>query len=110
MADRVRFHLRNMLDTALGTGSRRSVRTNETPTMYVNLPQLFDEFSRLLEYGGRYVCITGCYNDVTGGRAKAVSRNVHPRRSACFTAFAANGLVSIDVVDFHYLLTAADHT
>ncbi|MGA5133642.1 geranyl diphosphate 2-C-methyltransferase [Streptomyces olivoreticuli] len=104
VADRVRFHFRNMLDTSLRTGSRRAVWTNET-TMYVDLTELFGEFSRLLEYGGRYVCITGCYNDVTGGRSKAVSRidehytcNVHPR-SAYFKALAANGLVPIDVVD-----------
>ncbi|GAA0345197.1 geranyl diphosphate 2-C-methyltransferase [Streptomyces blastmyceticus] len=104
VADRVRFHFRNMLDTGLRTGSRRAVWTNET-TMYVDLTELFGEFSRLLEYGGRYVCITGCYNDVTGGRSKAVSRidehytcNVHPR-SAYFKALAANGLVPIDVVD-----------
>ncbi|MFF4528455.1 geranyl diphosphate 2-C-methyltransferase [Streptomyces sp. NPDC001407] len=104
VADRVRFHFRNMLDTGLGTGSRRAVWTNET-TMYVDLTQLFGEFSRLLEHGGRYVCVTGCYNDVTGGRSKAVSRidehytcNVHPR-SAYFKALAANGLVPLDVVD-----------
>ncbi|MEU2871569.1 geranyl diphosphate 2-C-methyltransferase [Streptomyces olivoreticuli] len=104
VAGRVRFHFRNMLDTGLGTGSRRAIWTNET-TMYVDLTELFGEFARLLEYGGRYVCITGCYNDVTGGRSKAVSRidehytcNVHPR-SAYFKALAANGLVPIDVVD-----------
>ncbi|MEU5426210.1 geranyl diphosphate 2-C-methyltransferase [Streptomyces olivoreticuli] len=104
VSDRVRFHFRNMLDTGLATGSRRAIWTNET-TMYVDLTELFGEFSRLLEYGGRYVCITGCYNDVTGGRSKAVSRidehytcNVHPR-SAYFKALAANGLVPINVVD-----------
>ncbi|MGW1195214.1 geranyl diphosphate 2-C-methyltransferase [Streptomyces sp. NPDC002536] len=104
VADRVRFHFRNMLDTGLDTGSRRAVWTDET-TMYVDLTELFGEFSRLLEYGGRYVCITGCYNDITGGRSKAVSRidehytcNIHPR-SAYFKALAANGLVPINVVD-----------
>ena len=77
--------------------------------MYVDLFELFAEFSRLLEYGGRYVCITGCYNDVTGGRSKAVSQidehytcNIHPR-SEYFKALAANNLVPIGVVD----LTAA---
>jgi geranyl diphosphate 2-C-methyltransferase len=77
--------------------------------MYVDLFELFSEFSRLLEHGGRYVCITGCYNDVTGGRSKAVSRiderytcNVHPR-SQYFKALAANNLVPINVID----LTAA---
>ncbi len=104
VADQVRFHFRNMLDTGFETGSRRGIWTNET-TMYVDLFELFDEFSRLLEHGGRYVCITGCYNDVTGGRSKAVSRidehyicNIHPR-SDYFKALAANNLVPINVVD-----------
>jgi geranyl diphosphate 2-C-methyltransferase len=73
--------------------------------MYVDLFQLFAEVYRLLEYGGRYVCITGCYNDVTGGRSKAVSRidehyicNIHPR-SDYFKALAANNLVPINVID-----------
>ncbi|MGC1732987.1 MAG: geranyl diphosphate 2-C-methyltransferase [Pseudonocardiaceae bacterium] len=104
VADKVRFHFRNMLDTGFETGSRRGIWNNES-TMYVDLFQLFGEFSRLLEYGGRYVCITGCYNDVTGGRSKAVSRidehyicNIHPR-SDYFKALAANNLVPIDVID-----------
>ncbi|MGW7818122.1 geranyl diphosphate 2-C-methyltransferase [Streptomyces puniciscabiei] len=102
--DKVRFHFRNMLDTRLPTGSRRAIWTNET-TMYVDLFELFAEFSRLLEYGGRYVCITGCSNDVTGMRSKAVSRidehytcNIHPR-SEYFRALAANNLVPMQVVD-----------
>ncbi|MBX9398836.1 methyltransferase domain-containing protein [Streptomyces sp. TRM72054] len=104
VADKVRFHFRNMLDTRLDTGSRRAIWTNET-TMYVDLFELFAEFARLLEYGGRYVCITGCSNDVTGLRSKAVSRidehytcNIHPR-SEYFKALAANNLVPIKVVD-----------
>jgi geranyl diphosphate 2-C-methyltransferase len=104
VAEQVKFHFRNMLDTGFETGSRRGIWTNET-TMYVDLLQAFGEFSRLLEYGGRYVCITGCYNDVTGGRSKAVSRidehyicNIHPR-SDYFKALAANNLVPINVID-----------
>ncbi len=104
VSDRVRFHFRNMLDTQFETGSRRALWTNET-TMYVDLFELFAEFSRVLEYGGRYVCITGCSNDVTGMRSKAVSRidehytcNIHPR-SEYFRALAANSLVPINVVD-----------
>ncbi len=104
VSDRVRFHFRNMLDTGFETGTLRGIWTNET-TMYVDLFELYHEFSRLLEHGGRYVCITGCYNDVTGGRSKAVSRidehytcNIHPR-SDYFKAMAANGLVPINVVD-----------
>ncbi|MGW7363283.1 geranyl diphosphate 2-C-methyltransferase [Streptomyces sp. NPDC054841] len=104
VTDRVQFHFRNMLDTGFATRSRRAVWTNET-TMYVDLFELFGEFSRLLEYGGRYVCITGCSNDVNGLRSKAVSRidehytcNIHPR-SEYFKAMAANNLVPIEVVD-----------
>jgi geranyl diphosphate 2-C-methyltransferase len=104
VADRVRFHFRNMLDTGFEAGSRQGIWTNET-TMYVDLYQLFGEFARLLRYGGRYVCITGCYNDVTGGRSKAVSQidqhytcDIHPR-SDYFKALAANDFVPINVVD-----------
>jgi geranyl diphosphate 2-C-methyltransferase len=104
VADRVRFHHRNMLDTGLENGSRRAIWNNET-TMYVDLDQMFTEFARLLPMGGRYVCITGCSNDVTGGRSKAVSRidehytcNIHPR-SEYFRAMAAHGIVPITVID-----------
>lgn len=104
VADRVRFHFRNMLDSGLPTGSRRAVWTNET-TMYVDLVDLYREFARVLRFGGRYVCITGCANDVTGGRSKAVSRidehytcNIHPR-SVYFKALAAHNLVPINVID-----------
>jgi len=106
--NQVRFHFRNMLDTGFDTRSRRGIWTNET-TMYVDLHQLFGEFARLLDHGGRYVCITGCYNDVTGGRSRAVSQidqhyicNIHPR-SEYFKALSDNGFVPINVVD----LTAA---
>jgi geranyl diphosphate 2-C-methyltransferase len=73
--------------------------------MYVDLFELYAEFARLLDYGGRYVCITGCSNDVNGLRSKAVSRidehytcNIHPR-SEYFKALAANNLTPINVVD-----------
>ena len=104
VADQVRFHFRNMLDSGLPAGSRQAIWTNET-TMYVDLADLYREFAGLLRFGGRYVCITGCANDVTGGRSKAVSRidehytcNIHPR-SAYFKALAANNLVPINVID-----------
>jgi geranyl diphosphate 2-C-methyltransferase len=104
VGDRVRFHYRNMLDTRLESGSYQAIWTNET-TMYVDLHELYGEFARLLRGGGRYVCITGCYNDVTGGRSKAVSQidqhytcNIHPR-SEYFRALAANNFVPITVVD-----------
>ncbi|WHT18496.1 methyltransferase domain-containing protein [Crossiella sp. CA-258035] len=108
VADRVRYHFRNMLDTGFETASRKAIWNNES-TMYVDLHQLFAEHARQLEIGGRYVTITGCYNDVTGGRSKAVSQidqhytcNIHPR-SAYFKAMQANNLVPISVID----LTAA---
>ncbi|MGH3943599.1 MAG: geranyl diphosphate 2-C-methyltransferase [Pseudonocardiaceae bacterium] len=102
--DKVRFHFRNMLDTGFETGSHRGIWNNES-TMYVDLFELFAEHARQLEFGGRYVCITGCYNDVTGGRSRAVSRidehyicNIHPR-SDYFKALTANNLVPINVID-----------
>ncbi|MFE9326990.1 geranyl diphosphate 2-C-methyltransferase [Nocardia sp. NPDC052278] len=108
VADKVRFHFRNMLDTGFDTGSRRGIWTNET-TMYVDLGELFEEFARLLEPGGRYVCITGCSNDVNGGRSASVSWidahygcMIHPR-SEYFRALAHNNLVPVNVID----LTAA---
>ncbi|HWD03549.1 MAG TPA: geranyl diphosphate 2-C-methyltransferase [Amycolatopsis sp.] len=104
VADKVRYHFRNMLDTGFETASRRGIWNNES-TMYVDLYELFAEHSRQLEFGGRYVTITGCYNDVTGGRSKAVAQidqhytcNIHPR-SAYFKAMTANNLVPISVVD-----------
>lgn len=104
VANRVQFHFRNMLDTGFETGSRQVIWTNET-TMYVDLHDLYREFARLMRNGGRYVCITGCYNDLTGGRSKAVCQideqytcSVHPR-SEYFRALAANDFVPISVVD-----------
>lgn len=104
ISDRVRFHLSNMLDTGFPDGDFRAIWTNET-TMYVDLVDLYREFSRLLRPGGRYVCITGCYNDVLGDKSPAVTRidnhylcDVHPR-SAYFKAMAVNELVPIQVVD-----------
>jgi geranyl diphosphate 2-C-methyltransferase len=104
ITDKVKFHFRNMLDTGWDSGSMSTIWTNET-TMYVDLFKLYAEFSRLLKDGGRYACITGCYNDITGGRSRAVSEidakyicNIHPR-SDYFKAMAANNLVPISVVD-----------
>ncbi|WP_163508028.1 geranyl diphosphate 2-C-methyltransferase [Fodinicola acaciae] len=106
--DRVTYHLRNMLDTGFETGAFKGAWNNES-TMYVDLFELFAEHARQIAPGGRYVVITGCYNDVTGGRSRAVSQidqhyicNIHPR-SEYFKALAANGFVPINVVD----LTAA---
>ena len=104
----VRYHLRNMLDTGFETGAFRGIWNNES-TMYVDLHTLFAEHARQLAPGGRYVTITGCYNDVTGGRSRAVSQidqhyicNIHARGDY-FKALSDNGFVPINVVD----LTAA---
>ncbi|MEV1169136.1 geranyl diphosphate 2-C-methyltransferase [Nonomuraea sp. NPDC049784] len=108
VADKVRFHFRNMLDTGFETGSFQAIWNNES-TMYVELSLLFAEHARLLSRGGRYVCITGCYNDAYGLPSRAVSQinahyicDIHPR-STYFKELAANRLVPINVVD----LTAA---
>jgi geranyl diphosphate 2-C-methyltransferase len=108
VSEKVRFHFSNMLDTGFETGAFRAIWNNES-TMYVELALLFAECSRLLRRGGRYVCVTGCYNDAYGLPSKAVSEinahyicDIHPR-STYFRELAANRLVPVNVVD----LTAA---
>ena len=108
VADQVQFHLKNMLHTGFESGTFRSIWNNES-TMYVDLSLLFAEYSRMLVHGGRYVTITGCYNDAYGLPSRAVSQinahyicDIHPR-SAYFREMAANRLVPVNVVD----LTAA---
>lgn len=102
--DRVRFHLCNMLDTGFPDGAFRAIWNNES-TMYVDLFDLFREHARQLVPGGRYVCITGCYNDALGPKSEAVTTidnhyicNVHAR-STYFKALAANDLVPLRVLD-----------
>jgi geranyl diphosphate 2-C-methyltransferase len=101
---RVRFHLKNMLDTGFEAGAFQAIWNNES-TMYVVLDDLFAAHSRLLARGGRYVTITGCYNDVYGLPSKAVSTiNAHyvcdiHSRSDYFRAMAANRLVPVNVID-----------
>lgn len=106
--DKVRFHLKNMLDTGFENGRFQAIWNNES-TMYVDLALLFPEYARLLKHGGRYVTITGCYNDAYGLPSRAVSEinahyicSIHPR-SRYFKEMAANRLVPVSVVD----LTAA---
>lgn len=104
VSDRVEFHFRNMLGSGFADGSKRGIWTDET-TMYVDLFELYAEFSRLLPRGGRYVCITGCHNDSLGDRSEAVAAidehyncRIHPR-SRYFAALAANNLVPVNVFD-----------
>lgn len=102
--DKVRFHLTNMLDTGFETGSFHAIWNNES-TMYVDLSTLFAEYARLLVRGGRYVTITGCYNDTYGLPSREVSTinahyicDIHPR-STYFKEMTNNRLVPISVVD-----------
>ncbi|MGP4014704.1 geranyl diphosphate 2-C-methyltransferase [Saccharopolyspora sp. 5N708] len=104
VADKVAFHQINMLDTGFETASMQAIWNNES-TMYTDLFDLFTEHARLLARGGRYVTITGCYNDVYGLPSRAVSKinahyicDIHPR-SGYFRAMAANRLVPRAVVD-----------
>lgn len=104
VAGKVTFHQKNMLDTGFETGCMQAIWNNES-TMYTDLHDLFAEHSRLLRRGGRYVTITGCYNDVYGLPSRAVSTinahyicDIHPR-SGYFRAMAANRLVPCAVVD-----------
>ncbi|MDH6127356.1 geranyl diphosphate 2-C-methyltransferase [Kitasatospora sp. GP82] len=109
VAGKVAFHFRNMLHNDFPDAAFRAIWNNES-TMYVDLHKLFAEHSRVLQPGGRYVTITGCYNDVHGRQpSRAVSQidahyicDIHPR-SDYFAAMSANDLVPISVVD----LTAA---
>lgn len=104
VAGAVRFHLKNMLDTGFDGGAFKAIWNNES-TMYVELSLLFAEHSRLLARGGRYVCITGCYNDTYGMPSRAVSQiNAHyicsiHSRSTYFRELAAHRLVPTAVVD-----------
>ncbi|MBW8797633.1 MAG: methyltransferase domain-containing protein [Streptomyces sp.] len=108
VGDKVRYHHRNMLDTGFETGAYAASWNNES-TMYVELDLLFAEHARLLRRGGRYVTITGCYNNTYGQASREVSLinahyicDIHPR-SEYFRAMAANRLVPVHVED----LTAA---
>jgi geranyl diphosphate 2-C-methyltransferase len=101
---KVRYHHRNMLDTGLPTGAYAASWNNES-TMYVELDLLFAEHARLLRRGGRYVVITGCYNDTYGQASREVSLinahyicDIHPR-SAYFRAMARHRLVPVHVED-----------
>ncbi|MGD1218478.1 MULTISPECIES: geranyl diphosphate 2-C-methyltransferase [Streptomyces] len=101
---KVRYHHANMLDTGLPSGEFAASWNNES-TMYVELDLLFAEHARLLRRGGRYVVITGCYNDTYGQASREVSLinahyicDIHPR-SAYFRALAANRLVPVHVED-----------
>ena len=101
---KVAYHVGNMLDTGFERGAYQAAWNNES-TMYVDLNDLFAAHSALLAPGGRYVTITGCYNEVYGQPSKPVSlinaeyeRNCHGRREY-FSALAANRLIPAYVQD-----------
>ena len=81
ITDKVKYHFRNMLDTKFPSAMRRAIWNNES-TMYVDLNELFAEHARQLVPGGRYVTITGCYNDVLGGRTRARQHVRDPQQVA----------------------------
>ncbi|MFD8461129.1 geranyl diphosphate 2-C-methyltransferase [Streptomyces antimycoticus] len=106
--DHVHARVCNMLGTPFETGQIAASWNNES-SMYVDLHDLFAEHSRILEVGGRYVTITGCWNPRYGQPSKWVSQinahfecNIHSRREY-LRAMADNRLVPQAVID----LTAA---
>jgi geranyl diphosphate 2-C-methyltransferase len=93
-----------VFDAGLPSGAYAASWNNES-TMYVELDLLFAEHARLLRRGGRYVTITGCYNDAYGRASREVSLinahyicDIHPR-SEYFRAMARNRLVPVHVQD-----------
>lgn len=103
VSDHVHFYFRNMLDTGFASGSVSGAWTNET-TMYVDLSELFAELARVLQPGGRYVCITGCSDDLIGPSRSVAEIDehyncaIHPR-SSYFEELAGTGLVPVKVLD-----------
>lgn len=87
---------RAIADPDLIACSMRSPGGGGTITVHVELFSLFSEFARLLQSGGRDVCITGATNDVIGGTSASARRinehyirNVHAP-SDYFKALARN--------------------
>lgn len=102
--DHVRARVCNMLSTPFETGQAAGSWNNES-SMYVDLHDLFAEHSRVLQVGGRYVTITGCWNPRYGQPSKWVSQinahfecNIHSRREY-LRAMADNRLVPQAVID-----------
>ncbi|RZS33947.1 geranyl diphosphate 2-C-methyltransferase [Herbihabitans rhizosphaerae] len=104
-ADKVRFHQRNMVDTGFPDDYFDVIVTNET-TMYVDLPEAFPEFARVLKPHGRYVLITWCINDAVCDGSSDIDQidknyvsKMHPR-SGYFAELAKHGFVPNHVLDF----------
>ncbi|MFD3936614.1 geranyl diphosphate 2-C-methyltransferase [Streptomyces sp. NPDC058611] len=102
--DRVRARVCNMLGMPFETGQAAASWNNES-SMYVDLHDLFAEHARILEVGGRYVTITGCWNPRYGQPSKWVSQinahfecNIHSRQEY-LRAMVDNRLVPQAVID-----------
>lgn len=103
-ASRVRFHFQNMLRMEFPDGYFTGIVTNET-TMYVDLFDLFTEFSRVIKPGGRYVVATWCINDAVGPTSSEIQEidghygcHMH-RRSTYLRALVRNDFIPSSVVD-----------
>lgn len=88
----------------LALGLLDSAQAEVLQNLLLDTPDLA-EHARLLRRGGRYVVITGCYNDTYGQASREVSLinahyicDIHPR-SAYFRALARNRLVPVHVED-----------
>ncbi|MGX1773732.1 SAM-dependent methyltransferase [Nocardia brasiliensis] len=103
-AGKVRFHDRNMIDTGFADDTFDFVVSNET-TMYVQLPEAFAEFARVLRPGGTYVLVTWCRNDaVAPNSTEALAIDEHyrchtHRRSSYLRALLDAGLTPVQVDD-----------
>jgi geranyl diphosphate 2-C-methyltransferase len=102
---RLRFHLRNMLDTGFSAGTFSHVLTNET-TMYIDdMHALCAEFARVLVGGGRYAFATWCYDELVADVRTYIDPidehylcRMHSR-GEYFHALADKGFVPTSVVD-----------
>ncbi|MFB8275966.1 methyltransferase domain-containing protein [Nocardia colli] len=100
----VRFHDRNMIDTGFADDTFDYLVTNET-TMYVQLPEAFAEFARVLKPGGVYVLVTWCCDDtIAPESAEAAAIDEHyrchtHRRDSYLRALLDAGLTPFQVDD-----------
>jgi geranyl diphosphate 2-C-methyltransferase len=102
---RLRFHLRNMLDTGFAANTFTHALTNET-TMYIDdMHALCAEFARVLVHSGRYAFATWCYDELVDDARKYIDPidehylcRMHTR-GEYFRALSDTGFVPYSVVD-----------
>lgn len=103
-AERVRFHYQNMVETDFPAGHFSRIIANEV-TMYVDLDEVFAEFSRVLKQSGTLVLFTWCRNDTvapTCPQTAVIDANYVCRthqRSEYFRALAVHRLTPRLVLD-----------